>query len=407
MSDRSQPGASRAATLLRAEQRRLSKVTREALRFLGVAHRQTRRAAPPGARPDTMVIPGDAPRPSIHWMRYGPQAFQETEIDDPEELRAALDTEEIDWINVRGFGDEAVLRRIGEIFGIHPLALADVVNVPQRPKLDSYGDRHLIVLRMARLEAGQVELQQVSLVLGPGWVITFEEHAGDVFDPVRERIRSDASQLRRAGADFLAYALVDAVVDGYFPVLDALGDTLEHLEEHAIGHPEPQTLARIHSTRRLLLLLERVQRQQRDAMIALARNETRAFGEDVRPYLRDVQDHAIHVLDSIETFREMTVGVMDIYLSSVANRTNDVMKTLTIMASLFIPLTFVVGVYGMNFEYMPELQWRWAYPGVWLVMLGVALALLAWFRRRGWLGALATRNGRDGVDRPPERSQAL
>jgi magnesium transporter len=335
-----------------------------------------------------MVIPHDAARPTIQWMRYTPEGSEEREVTDPEELRAALATEEVDWINVRGFGDEEVLRRIGAIFGIHPLAMADIVNVPQRPKLDSYGDRHLIVLRMARLAEGEVELQQVSLVLGPGWLITFEEHPGDVFDPVRDRIRSERSVLRRSGADFLAYALIDAVVDGFFPVLDGLSDTLDQLEEHAIGHPEPQTLARIHSARRLLILLERVQHQQRDAVFTLARDEHQAFGEEVHPYLRDLQDHTIHVLDSIQTLREMTVGLMDIYLSSVSNRTNDVMRTLTIMASLFIPLTFLAGVYGMNFEHMPELHWRWGYLGFWLVMLALGLSLLGWFRRRGWLRGL-------------------
>jgi magnesium transporter len=213
----------------------------------------------------------------------------------------------VNWINVQGFGDEGLLRSIGDVFGIHPLAMADVVNVPQRPKIDSYDDRHLIVLRMARHLEAQVDLQQVSLVFGPSWVVTFEEHA--------------------------------------------------------IGNPEPATLARTHAVRRLLLLLGRIQRQQRDALILLARDEHDAFGEKVRPYLRDVADHAIHVLDSIEIFREMTIGVIDIYLSSVGNRTNDVMKTLTVIASLFIPLTFIAGVYGMNFEYMPELRWRWATPG--------------------------------------------
>lgn len=389
MSPRSRSTRSRSA-LLRAEKRLLSAATAEALRFLGLAHRQRRRTAPPGARPDTMVIPRDAPRTRVEWIRYGADSVEETEVGDPEALRAALRTEEIDWINVQGFGDEDALRRIGEIFGIHPLALADIVNVPQRPKVDRYGDRQLIVLRMARLEGLEVELQQVSLVFGPGWVLTFEERGGDVFEPVRERLRARSSLLRGSGADFLAYALIDAVVDGYLPVLDRIADILEELEERAIGHPEPETLARIHSARRLLLLLERVQRQQRNALIDLARDEHCAFGEPVRPYLRDVQDHAIHVLDSIETFREMTVGLMDIYLSSVSNRTNDVMKTLTIMASVFIPLTFVAGVYGMNFHYMPELGWRWGYPAAWTLMLVIGLALVGWFRRRGWLGALAT-----------------
>jgi magnesium transporter len=400
------PDRSRRMGFLRGRRGVLSNATEEALAYLGLAHRQRRRTAPPGAVPDTLVIPRDAPPPRIEWLRYDDQIVSATEIDDPELLRGALATDEVDWINVQGFGDEAHMRRIGNIFGIHPLAMADVVNVPQRPKVDVYGDRLLVVLRMARIEGGDVDLQQVSLVVGPGWVITFEEHPGDVFDPVRTRIRTEGSQLRRGGADFLAYALVDAVVDGYLPVMDGLADTLEELEEQAIGSPEPETLARIHSTRRLLLLLERVLRQQRDALIALAHGEDGVFGAAVQPYLRDVQDHAIHVLDSIETFREMTVGLMDIYLSSVSNRTNDVMKTLTIIASTFIPLSFVAGVYGMNFEYMPELHWRYGYAGAWLLMGSLALSMMFWFRRRGWLGALASREPDAEEESEPDQPAA-
>jgi len=245
------------------------------------------------------------------------------------------------------------------------------------------------VLRMARSVDREIEFQQLSLFVGPHWVVTFEEHTGDIFDPVRTRLRAEGSSIRNSGADFLAYALIDAVVDGFFPVLDSLSEMLEDLEEAAIGDPEPHTLARIHSVRRLLIHLERIQRQQRDALLTLTHQDEGPFGQSVWPYLRDVQDHAIHVLDTIQTFREMTVGVMDIYLSSVANRTNDVMKTLTVIASLFIPMSFVAGVYGMNFDQMPELHWRWGYVGSWVVMIAMASGLLAWFARKGWLGDLS------------------
>jgi magnesium transporter len=284
------------------------------------------------------------------------------------------------------------LRALAGIFGIHSLALADIVNIPQRAKVDSYEDQQLIVLRMARSVDLKIELEQLSLVVGPGWVLTFEEHASDVFDPVRARLRADGSALRRSGADFLAYALIDAVVDGFFPMTDMLSDMLDDLEEAAIGDPEPHTLARIHAVRRLLIHLARAQRHQRDALMALTHQEKGPFGNSVRPYLRDVLDHAIHVLDTIETLREMSVGVMDIYLSSVNNRTNDVMKTLTVMASIFIPLTFIAGVYGMNFDHMPELHWRWGYAAAWGVMVVMTLGLLAWFTRRGWLGRRGSRS---------------
>jgi magnesium transporter len=335
-----------------------------------------------------MAIPADAPAPRIEWLRFTRETLEERVVADVAELRPALGSDTVDWIHVQGFGDEDQLHALAEIFGIHPLALADIVNVSQRAKVDGYDDRQLIVLRMARSLDHEIELQQLSLVVGPGWVLSFEEHAGDVFDSVRARLRAGVGAIRRSGADYLAYALIDAVVDGFFPVLDTLSDTLDELEEGAIGDPEPHTLARIHAVRRLLIHLVRIQRQQRDAVLVLSRQDEGPFGEGVRPYLRDVEDHAIHVLDMIETLREMAVGVMDIYLSSVSNRTNDVMKTLTVMASVFIPLSFIAGVYGMNFDHMPELHWRWGYAASWAVMVAVALSLLAWFGRRGWLRAL-------------------
>jgi magnesium transporter len=387
--------------LLQTERRLLGAATTEALRFLGLSHSHRRRATPPGAQPGTMAIAENSPPPQVEWISYDVEGSTRREVSRMQDLREALGTQRVDWINVAGFGDEALIREIGDVFGIHPLALADVVNVPQRPKLESYGDRHLIVLRMARVVDGQIDIEQVSLVMGPGWVVSFQEKPGDVFEQVRARIESQGSLLRRSGTDFLAYALIDAIVDGFFPVVDLLADTLEELEHHAIGRPEAETLARIHSARRTVLVLERLQRQQRDALMLLSRSDRAGFGEPVLPYLRDVLDHGIHVLDSLDTFREMTVGLMDIYLSSVSNRANDVMKTLTVIATVFIPLTFLTGVYGMNFRDMPELQWRWGYPALWAFMFSAAAALLIWFRRRGWLGERADPDDGDEAERTP------
>lgn len=388
--------------LLRKEGQILSSATREALRFLGRAHghRHPRRPAG-GATPDAMVIAADAPKPQISWTRYSATSVETRDVTEVSTLRAAIGTETTDWIRVQGFGDEEQLRALAEAFGVHPLALADVVNVPQRAKIDRYEGHTLIVLRSAHTVEGRIEIQQLSLVMGPSWVITFEERASGVFEPVDRRLRSEASALRGAGADFLAYALIDAAVDGFFPVLDSLSDVLENLEEAAIVDPEPHTLARIHAVRRLLIHLERTQRHQRDALLSLS-HEDGVFGDAVRPYLRDVQDHSIHVLDTVETLREITVGIMDIYLSSVSNRTNEVMKTLTIMASLFIPLSFIAGVYGMNFDRMPELHWRFGYAGAWAVMLLVAAGMIAWFGWRGWLWGQSGRRDQDDTDEGPD-----
>jgi len=224
-------------------------------------------------------------------------------------------------------------------------------------------------------------------VVAPGWVASFQERPGDVFDPVRTRIRSDATRIRHEGADYLLYSLLDAVIDGYFPVVEAIGGVVEALEEEVVYDPSREALARIHATRRTLLTLHRIQWRQRDAVSTLLRDDTLPLSESTRPYLRDVHDHAFQTLDALETYRDMVVGLMDLHLSSASHRMNEVMKTLTIVATIFIPLTFLTGVYGMNFQHMPELGWRWAYPTFWAAMLVLGVVLLLWFRRRGWLGS--------------------
>jgi magnesium transporter len=321
-------------------------------------------------------------------MRYDASSLSEEVIVDVEKLPAWRQRGGVLWVDVEGFGDERVLSRIGEIFEIHPLALADAVNVPQRPKVEEHDTSYLIVSRQAlHGPEGAVELEQVSLVLGEGWVVSFqEERVGDVFEPIRARLRSSVGVIRRMGADYLAYSLLDAIVDGYFPVAEGLGEEIDHLEEEVLGRPAAVTLQRIHEVRRLLLALHRVLWQQRDALGAMVRDQPTFFSADVRPYLRDLHDHAVQVLDVIETWRELCVGLTEIYLSTVSNRMNEVMKTLTVMATIFIPLTFIVGIYGMNFDYMPELRLRWAYFAVWGVMLATVVGLLLFFWRRGWIG---------------------
>ncbi len=367
------------------------KIPREALRFLGTPNLARRRGPSPGAEPGSMVVPADAPKPAIRVMAYGPERLHEQALERVEELRELIaDPGGTVWIDVEGFGDESILARIGEVLGIHPLAMADIVHVPQRPKAELHDGRLLLITQMARpTAAGEIDIEQVSLVLGPGWVASFQERPGDVFDPVRERIRAKTTRIRRRQADYLAYALLDAVIDGYFPVIEALGEVIDALEDEVVERASRATLARIHATRRTLLTLHRVQWRQRDAVAALLRDEDLPITEPVKPYLRDAHDHAFQTLDAIETYRDMVVGLMDLYLSSTSHRLNEVMKTLTIMATIFIPLTFLAGIYGMNFDYMPELRWRWAYPAVWGVMIAAGGALLLWFRRRGWIGTRA------------------
>jgi len=359
---------------------------RDALRFLGVPDPHRRRAPPVGASPGELVVEAGALAPRIRVMSYDAAELEERSLEDPRELPALLRPNRVQWIDVVGFGDEAALHAIRETLGLHPLAMADVVNVPQRPKVERYGDRTLIVTRMAQLaEDGEISLEQVSLVVGPGWVATFQERPGDVFEPVRTRIRSGSGRIRSMGVDYTAYALLDSIVDGYLPITDSLGDLVDDLEQAVVTSADPTTLARIHAMRRVLLGLYQVQLRQRDAIHSLVRDETSPFSPEVRVYLRDAHDHAVQILDLVEKFRETSMGLIEIHLSSASHRLNEVMKILTIVASIFIPLSFVAGVYGMNFEFMPELGWRWGYPAVWGVMIAIAVALLIWFRRRGWL----------------------
>ena len=356
------------------------------------------RRPPAGSHPGVLALPEGGPPRHIHVIQYGAERVAEHDVEDPEELARFRNGPEVAWIEVNGLGDEAGLRRIADVFGIHALALADVVNVPQRPKADSYEGHDLVIVWMAQLGADEdCELDQVSFVIGPSWVISFEERSEDVFDPVRSRIRGGAL-IRQMGADYLAYALVDTLIDGYYPVVEAVGDELEALEEDAVHRPIRSTLARIHTVRRAILTLSRHMRQHREALNGLARGESPRVGPAVRVYFRDAHDHAVQINEVLESYRELAVSLMEVYLSSVSNRMNEVMKVLTVISTIFIPLTFVVGVYGMNFHHMPELSLRWAYPALWVGMLSMAASMWLFFRRRGWVG----RSADGGDDDPPD-----
>ncbi|GAB4141878.1 MAG: magnesium/cobalt transporter CorA [Planctomycetaceae bacterium] len=334
------------------------------------------------------MIPPDSPPPKLELISYTKQSVQAKTITDVEDL-TKLDADAVHWINVCGFGDEQLLRRIAEIFEIPLLALEDIVNIPQRPKTEQFDDLLQVVVRMVHAgESNLLVVEQVSLLMGPNFVLTFQEFEEDVFDQVRRRIRSPNGRHRKSGADYLFYSLLDAIVDGYYPVLESIGDHLQSLENDALEYPIPRTLRRINKTRTQLLDLRRSIWPQREAIMRLVHDEFPVVGIEVQSHLRDVYDHCVQITEVIEMYREMASTLMSTYLSSVANRTNDIMKVLTIMGSIFIPLTFLAGIYGMNFENMPELKIPWAYPFLWGVMIVVSLGLLWFFRRKGWLGEL-------------------
>jgi len=351
-----------------------------------------------GARPGTLMIAEDAPAPKIHMISYDQDKVHERDISDAQELATALDPGNVTWVDVQGFGDEEMVREIGEIFAIHPLALEDIVNMPQRPKAESYDGQVLIVTRMVRVdENDSITMEQVTLVLGENYVLTFQERYGDVLDPVRERIRNGKGRpIRRNGPGYLSYAIVDTIVDGYYPVIEAVGDHLEQIEQVVIENPSTHVLVALNQTKNMLVNLRRAVWPQREAVNSLVREENPLITDEVRVFLRDTYDHCVQTAEVIEMYREMATGLMNTYLSSVANRTNDVMKVLTIMASIFIPLTFLAGIYGMNFEHMPELHVWWAYPMVWITMLSVGFGMVAFFWFKGWIGQSAGRDERLG-----------
>ncbi len=349
--------------------------------------RQSRRPSP-GSSPGSLVISLDAPKPVIRVLDFAPSHFVEKTLASPREVVPYLhdSTHSVTWVDVQGLGEKEVLEEFGQIFKLHRLALADVVNTPQRPKVESYDSHLFVITRMVMLKkSGDVQTEQVSIFIGKSFVLTFQETYGDCLDPIRERIRKGTGVVRSSGADYLAYAILDAITDQYFPVIESMGERIEDLEDEVVESPSPSILQRIYALKRELLSVRRGIWPQRDAINSLVRDESGLIGRDVHIYLRDCYDHAVQLIDVIETLRELAGGLLDVYLSSIANRTNEVMKVLTVMASIFIPLTFVVGVYGMNFEHMPELRWKFGYLAVWVLMILVSVGLLAFFWRRGWL----------------------
>jgi len=371
-----------------------------------------KRNPPPGSGPGALAINGQSPRPVVRVTEYGPDHATEHGVCDPNMIRNYLRGDHKLWVDVQGLGDERTLTLLAEVFGLHPLALADVVNVPQRPKVEPYESHTFVVVRMVRLEApGRVNTEQVSMFIGRNYLITFQERYGDVLDPVRERLRQGAGTIRTAGPDYLAYCVWDAIVDGYFPILEDFGEYLEKLEEQTVVGPGPALLREIHETKHELLEMRRALWPQREALNLLIRDPNAHVSDGVKVYLRDCYDHCVQIVEVLETYREVAWGLMDVYMSSLSNRQNEIMKVLTLVATIFIPLTFLVGVYGMNFDYLPELHWRWAYPVLWLIMLAAAGAMAVYFRRKGWLGGqprqdnLRIPNGEHEEKKPRQNGQ--
>ena len=325
--------------------------------------------------------------PKITVIDFDEKNVQETEAKRMEEYFPFKDTPTVTWINIDGLHDVDMIEKIGIHFNLHPLILEDILNTNQRPKYEDFEDFLYIVLKMLSYDEveNEINAEQVSIVIGPNFVLSFQEREGDVFNPVRDRIRNAKGRIRKMGADYLAYALLDAVVDHYFIVLENLGEKIEGMEDELVTNPSPETLQKIHVLKRETIFLRKSVWPLREVVDGLDRKETRHIRKTTHIYLRDVYDHTIQIIDTVETFRDLIAGMLDIYLSSISNKMNNVMKVLTIIATIFIPLTFIAGIYGMNFKYMPELEWRWSYPIVWGIMIFITASMVCYFIRKDWL----------------------
>jgi len=348
-----------------------------------------RRSKKAGLPPGTLVHIGEkkAEVSKINVMDYDEAHFQEKEIKTIEECFIFKDKPTVTWINVDSLHQVEILEKMGECYGLHPLVLEDILNTDQRPKMEDYGEYVYLVLKMLDYndKSNEIESEQISLILGPNFVFSFQEREGDTFTPIRERIRNNKGRIRKMGADYLAYTLIDSIVDNYFIILEKLGEKIEFLEEKLVTHPTSEILQGIHHLKRELILLRKVVWPLREVVSGLIRAESSLVQESTKVYLRDIYDHTIQTIDTIETYRDMVSSMLDIYLSSVSNRLNAVMKVLTIIATIFMPLTFIAGIYGMNFKYMPELEWRWGYPTIWFVVILIGISMLIFFKRKKWL----------------------
>jgi magnesium transporter len=348
-----------------------------------------KRSAKSGLPPGTPVYIGKhkTGEAKITVLVYDETTFQEKAVNTIEDAAPLLDVPAIKWVNIDGIHQLNIVEEIGKRFHLHSLTLEDVMNTNQRPKVEDFGDYLYIVLKNLSRNAQNetVEAEQISIVLGEDFVITFQENEEDNFTHIRERLKSEANHEKAMKTDFLAYSLIDEVVDNYFTVIEGLEEEIELLDEELVSRPTPKTMEMIHKLKGRVFSLHKSVWPLREVINNLERDGSRLIHESTRIYIRDIYDHTIQMIDTIEIFRDMLYGMIDIYLSSISNRLNEVMKVLTIIATIFMPLTFIAGVYGMNFKYMPELDWPWGYPAIWLIMLTIGISMLIYFKKKKWL----------------------
>ncbi|WMW23271.1 magnesium/cobalt transporter CorA [Methanolobus mangrovi] len=339
--------------------------------------------------PGTLVHVGEerTEKPKITIIDYDKDNYQERVVETVEECFPFKDYPTISWINIDGIHQVDIIEKLGKHFGLHPLVMEDIVHTSQRPKMEDYDNYIYVVLKMLWFadDDTDVKAEQVSIILGHNFVLSFQELEGDTFNSVRERLRNSKGRIRTMRGDYLAYALLDSIVDNYFIIIERFGEIIEDLENKLIENPSPETLQNIHDLKKEMIYLRKSVWPLREVINGLERTESPLFQDTTFVFLKDVYDHTIQVAETVETYRDILSGILDVYLSSVSNKMNEVMKILTIIATIFIPLTFLAGMYGMNFSYMPELGWKWGYPAVWTINILIFISMYMYFRKKNWL----------------------
>lgn len=348
-----------------------------------------KRKATLGQPPGTLIYTGEkkVEKVKITVIDYDEKQYSSEEVSTIKECLPYIKKPSVSWINIDGLHDLNIIEQIGDVFSIHPLILEDILNVEQHSKYEDLENSIFIVLKMIMYDEKQrqIDHEQVSIILGQGFVISFQEKEGDVFDTIRERIQKSKGRIRKMGADYLAYSLLDAIIDNYFIVLDRLGETIESLEDELRSNPSDQTSRKIHSLKREMIFLRKSIWPLREIINKLEREESSLIEASTDIFLKDLYDHTIQIIDTVETFRDMISGMLDTYLTIISNNMNSTMKVLTVIATIFIPLTFIAGIYGMNFQNMPELGWKWGYPIVWGIMFVIGILMLFFFKKKKWL----------------------
>lgn len=365
----------------------MSKKKKKIIRPLRLIRGNLRKAGMP---PGTVFYAGEAPAEPVRisLMEYDANLFREQSLSRIEEVLDYQATLGTSWINIDGISDVGLVEKIGKRFNLHPLVMEDIVVPGQRPKMEDYEDTLFIVVRMLRYDAGRSEIltEQISMILRQNCLITFQETVGDVFDQIRDRLRNNKGRARKMPADYLAYCLIDAIVDQYFSILDSYGEKIEKVEDDLLDRPDQQTLGRIHEFKRELTMLRKCIWPMRELAAAMQRSDNDLIQQSTKIYLRDVYDHTIQIIDTIESLRDVIASLLEVYLSSLNTRMNSVMKVLTLIATIFMPLSFLASVYGMNFKHMPELDSYWMYPvGFWSLIAVTVGAMLYYFKRQNWL----------------------